>query len=91
MSDVKISPQGYRYGKDPLSDHPFWDEDTPIIGSYVQGVKGAKQTTFNDGFVNLALPDIVNVGDGLVYDPASVTLDVTPLTLNEVTTLTNLL
>lgn len=46
MSDTKINPQGYLYGKDPKASHPFWDEGqlTPV-SEYVKSVGGTEETT----------------------------------------------
>lgn len=41
---MAISPQGYRYGKDPKSDHPFWDAVKEII-SKITGTASVDDTT----------------------------------------------
>ena len=46
MADnIRISPQGYVYGEEPLSDHPFWEEEPgPSAGDYVKEVSGSSAT-----------------------------------------------
>lgn len=46
MADnIRISPQGYVYGEEPLSDHPFWEEGPgPSAGDYVKEVSGSSAT-----------------------------------------------
>lgn len=45
MADIRISPQGYVYGEEPLSDHPFWEEGPgPSAGDYVKEVTGTSTT-----------------------------------------------
>lgn len=44
MADIRISPQGYVYGEEPLSDHPFWDEGPAGADQYVKEVTGSSTT-----------------------------------------------
>lgn len=49
----RISPQGYHYGKEPLSEHPFWEETPgPSTDGYVKDIEvevvsGTDETTYN--------------------------------------------
>ena len=89
---AELSPQGYYYGKDPKSHHPFWDDTPPTPGGdYVSGVKGARESAYRTGDVNLSLPNIVQMGSGLEYSPVDERLNVSGLTSAEIQTLLNIL
>jgi len=44
MADIRISPQGYVYGEEPLSDHPFWEDGPAGADQYVKEVTGSSTT-----------------------------------------------
>ena len=44
MADIRISPQGYVYGEEPLSDHPFWEDGPAGADQYVKEVTGTSTT-----------------------------------------------
>ena len=43
----------------------------------VTGVKGANEENFHDGNVSISLPDIINFGQNITYDPNTKTLSAT--------------
>lgn len=89
---AELSPQGYYYGKNPKSHHPFWDDSPPTPGDdYVTGVKGAAESEYRTGDVELSLPNIANIGNGLNYVPGDDRVEVSGLTGLEIQTLINLL
>lgn len=83
-----VNPQGYRYGMEPHNINPFWGNGG---GGGVTGVKGAEETEYRQGNVNLKATDIMAVGNGLEYSEGDDSLNVTELTTSEVVSLISLL
>lgn len=87
MANVQVSPQGYHYGAEPLSQNPFWGTGD----GEVTGVKGARELNYRTGDVTLTAPNIFRMGDGLEYDPSDETVRVTGLNTSELVTLISII
>lgn len=60
-------------------------------GGDVSGVKGANETEYRKGNVNIALNDIVKIGDGLTYNSTANELDADDLSEEQMNDMLNLL